>query len=159
MGVTRESYQGAESVLTGLKDFQVQTARYAFRRLFTDPDPTTRFLVADEVGLGKTLVARGLIAQTIDHLRASGDKRIDIIYICSNSAIARQNVRRIDVTQDGTLDDPGADRLTMLPTQLESLGTKGINLIPITPGTSFDLGRNLGRFEERALLFSLLQSA
>lgn len=157
--MTAEKYRGAKSVLTGLKDFQVHTARYAFRRLFTDPEPTTRFLVADEVGLGKTLVARGLIAQAIDHLRAAGDRRIDIIYICSNSAIARQNVRRIDVTQDGTLDDPGADRLTMLPTQLNRLGSEGINLIPITPGTSFDLGRNLGRFEERALLFSLLRSA
>lgn len=157
--MTTEGYKGAESVLTGLKDFQVHTARYAFRRLFTDPDPTTRFLVADEVGLGKTLVARGLIAQAIDHLRASGDDRIDIIYICSNGAIARQNVRRIDVTQDGSLEDPGADRLTMLPTQLRRLGSKGINLIAITPGTSFDLGRNLGRFGERALLFALLQSA
>lgn len=158
-GVTTDQYQGAESVLAGLKDFQLRTSQYTFQRLFTDPEPTARFLVADEVGLGKTLVARGLIAQAIDHLRAEGDERIDIIYICSNGAIARQNVRRIDVTREGTLDDPGVDRLTMLPTQLGKLGTRGINLIPITPGTSFDLGRNLGRFEERALLFSLLESA
>ena len=36
----------------------------------TDADGTSRFLVADEVGLGKTLVARGLIAKTIEHLAA-----------------------------------------------------------------------------------------
>ena len=54
-------------------------------------DPTRRFLVADEVGLGKTLVARGVIAKTIDHLWETVD-RIDVVYICSNGQIARQNL-------------------------------------------------------------------
>ena len=65
------------------------------------PDRTRRFLVADEVGLGKTLVARGVIARTIDHLwnEVSRDKerRIDVIYICSNADIARQNIDRLDI--------------------------------------------------------------
>ena len=55
------------SALAGLKDFQRATVDYVFDR-FYGPDPTRRFLVADEVGLGKTLVARGVIARTIDHL-------------------------------------------------------------------------------------------
>ena len=37
--------------------------------MYEDPDLVHRFLVADEVGLGKTLVARGVIAKAIDHLR------------------------------------------------------------------------------------------
>ena len=56
------------ATLATLKDFQRRTVDYAFRRLYTDPDLTRRFLIADEVGLGKTLVARGLIAKAIDHL-------------------------------------------------------------------------------------------
>ena len=50
--------------LTGLKDFQKKTVEYVFKRLYGD-DPTSRFLIADEVGLGKTLVARGIIAKTL----------------------------------------------------------------------------------------------
>lgn len=86
----------ADSELSGLRDFQQDTAKYVFARMFGDgDDATSRFLVADEVGLGKTLVARGVIAQVIDHLKATGDKRIDIVYLASNGAIAAQNVRKL----------------------------------------------------------------
>ena len=66
----------------------------SFARLYTDDDCTRRFLVADEVGLGKTLVARGVIAKAIDHLWETVP-RIDIIYICSNSNIASQNITKL----------------------------------------------------------------
>lgn len=52
----------AAAGLVGLKDFQRRTVEYAFRRLYQDADSTHR-LVADEVGLGKTMVARGVIAK------------------------------------------------------------------------------------------------
>ena len=52
-----------DDILEPLKPFQRRTVDHAFRRLFTDDDRTSRFLVADEVGLGKTLVARGIIAK------------------------------------------------------------------------------------------------
>jgi hypothetical protein len=70
-----------ETVLSPLKPFQRKTVDHAFHRLFLAEDSTDRFLVADEVGLGKTLVARGVIARAIDHLWETVD-RIDIIYIC-----------------------------------------------------------------------------
>jgi hypothetical protein len=78
-------------VMSGLKEFQRATVEYAFERLYTDPEPVNRFFMADEVGLGKTLVPRGVIAKTIDHLRASGVKRIDVLYICSNADIATEH--------------------------------------------------------------------
>ena len=56
-----------DQVLGHLKDFQRDSAAYAFRRLYRDPDTTHRFLIADEAGLGKTLVASGIVAMTIDH--------------------------------------------------------------------------------------------
>ena len=53
-----------------------------------------RWLLADEVGLGKTLIARGIIAKAIDHLWESTE-RIDIVYICSSVAIAGQNLKKL----------------------------------------------------------------
>ncbi len=142
------------SVLAGLKDFQRWTVATAYERLWGDHDPVTRFLVADEVGLGKTLVAKGVVARTIDHLWDS-DERIDIVYICSNRQIAEQNLRRL---HEGSLPEiPHADRLTMLPTVLYEMGRRKINIISFTPGTSFHLGNSGGKVGERALLLTLLE--
>ena len=86
----------ADEHLALLKPFQKATVEYVFRRLFTDPSPTDQFLVADEVGLGKTMVARGVIAKTIEQLQGKVD-RVDIVYICSNQAIAEQNIKSLNV--------------------------------------------------------------
>ena len=149
----------AEAVLADLKDFQRRTARWAFKRMFDEADPAIRFLVADEVGLGKTHVAKGVIAQVIDHLRRTGDKRHDIVYVCSNAAIARQNIRKL--VPKGIEPIEGADRLTMLPLAELDDGdgaTTGINLLPITPGTSLHFGRSTGTFRERCLAYTFLRA-
>lgn len=143
------------TVLGGLKDFQRDTVKYVFRRLYLDEDATRRFLVADEVGLGKTLVARGLVAKTVKHLWEKVD-RIDVVYICSNADIARQNINRLKLPgqQDFTL----SSRITMLPVELRNLHDR-LNFISFTPQTSFDLRSNLGKVEERILLYWLLHRA
>ena len=145
-----------ETVLDGLKDFQRDTVEYAFERLYTAPDSTRRFLVADEVGLGKTLVARGLIAKAIDHLW-DGDHRvaqIDVVYICSNAQIARQNVRRLQI---GSGRFVRAGRLGLLPQEIHDLKANRVNYLALTPGTSFDLRSSMGTAEERVVLYHLLQ--
>ncbi len=83
--------------------FQRTTVDHVTRR-FYDPRPTPRrFLVADETGLGKSLVARGVIARTIEHLQDRADvDRIDVVYVCSNADIAEQNLKRLDVIKAGT---------------------------------------------------------
>jgi Helicase conserved C-terminal domain len=144
-----------EQVLDSLKDFQRDSAAYAFRRLYEDRDTSHRFLVADEVGLGKTLVARGIIAMTIDHLWETTD-RIDVLYICSNSDIARQNLRRLNVLGQ---EIAPPDRITMLPRHVKVLQGNKVNLIPLTPGTSFSLRSSEGRWEERVLLYWMLRQA
>lgn len=140
-------------ILAGLKDFQRDTVEYVFRRLYLDADASDRFLVADEVGLGKTLIARGLIAKAIEHLWDKV-KRIDIVYICSNAEIARQNIQRLNIT--GAEDFSLASRITLLPLQLHNLQANRINFVSFTPGTSFDLKSSLGTVEERATLYWLL---
>ncbi|MCY4176469.1 MAG: helicase-related protein [Acidimicrobiaceae bacterium] len=150
-----------EAVLADLKDFQRRTARWAFERMFAEKDPAVRFLVADEVGLGKTHVAKGVIAQVIEHLGRSGDKRHDIVYICSNAAIASQNIRKLVPSGITPLTNFSADRLTMLPLKVLNEGDEsraGINVIAITPGTSLNFGRRTGAFTERALAYTFLRA-
>ena len=144
------------AVLDALKGFQRDTVEYAFERLYTASDSSRRFLVADEVGLGKTLVARGVIAKAIDHLW-EGDHRvdqIDIVYICSNAQIARQNVRRLQI---GSGRFVRAGRLGLLPRELHDLKANRVNYLALTPGTSFDLRSSMGTAEERVVLYHLLQ--
>ena len=70
--------------------------------------------------MGKTLVARSVIAGAIERLQHDDTvDRIDIIYICSNADIARQNIAKLDVRGDGT--KPLSTRITMLATQLRDL--------------------------------------
>ena len=136
-GVSKVPLLDPGPVMAGLKDFQRRTVDYVFRRMYEDDPPARRFLVADEVGLGKTLVARGLIARAIRHLQIIGTDRIDIVYICSNADIARQNINRLNVTEHQEFNLP--TRITLLPLQLHALKSHGINFVSFTPGTTFDL--------------------
>ncbi len=147
----------AEAALAPLKAFQRRTVDYVFERLYGDQEPVRQFLVADEVGLGKTMVARGVIARTIEKLWDSTD-RIDILYICSNQAIAAQNINRLNVLGRRELALP--TRMTLIPLQVrgsQGLEANKVNFISLTPGTTFDLRSTTGVTQERALLLRMLQ--
>ncbi|MPY12098.1 helicase-related protein [Arthrobacter bussei] len=139
-----------EAMLSGLKPFQRRTVDHAFGRLWLAEDRVDRFLVADEVGLGKTLVAKGVAARVIDHLWDTG-KPLTIVYICSNSQIARQNLQRLRDLTGGEKQD-NADRLTLLPKTIGRMDRQRLNVISFTPGTSFRLGAATGKAPERVLL-------
>lgn len=150
------------AALAPLKPFQRRTVDHAFDRLFVAKDSTARFLVADEVGLGKTLVARGIIARAIDHLWDEVE-RIDIVYICSNGSIARANLPKLAIEAADERSFALATRLTMLATELAPrdgapglVGSK-LNFVSFTPGTSFEMGRSGGQARERLVLFHLLE--
>lgn len=132
------------------------TVDYVFSRFYTDPDRAHRFLLADEVGLGKTLVAKGVVAKTIDYLWDKRD-RIDIVYICSSGDIARQNVDRLNIT--GRPDWALASRATLLPSQIRDIQKRKVNFIAFTPGTTFQLSSSAGRADERVLLYCMLEEA
>lgn len=145
----------AEAVLGDLRQFQRATADWVYERMFDENDPAHRFLVADEVGLGKTHVAKGVVAKVIEHLGAVGDRRHDIVYVCSNAAIARQNLRKLVPRGIEPIDN--VERLTMLPTA--DLNASGVNLLAITPGTSLQFGHSTGKMSERALAYTFLREA
>ena len=152
-----------DAILEPLTPFQRRTVEHAFRRLFLAEDSTARFLVADEVGLGKTLVARGVIARTIDHLWEDVG-RIDVVYICSNGSIARSNLPKLQIGEAEQRSFALATRLTMLATKFASedgrSGLDGVklNFVSFTPGTSFNMGHSAGQQHEREVLFQLLSS-
>lgn len=160
--MTQPEAFNAAPVLRGLTGFQRNTVEHVIDR-FYGTDPTDRFLVADETGLGKTIVARGVIARTIEELQhTDAVDRIDIVYVCSNLDLAHQNLRKLNVT--GDVHHGIASRLTLmakhsLKFSLPGTGrfTKPINLVSFTPGTSFSKGWSSGTAEERAMIFLLLE--
>jgi len=164
----------AETVLQGLAPFQRDTVEHVCDRFYRQG--ARRFLVADETGLGKSLVARGIIARAVEAIEQDDSvDRIDVVYVCSNSDIARQNIARLDVTGQPHL--PFTSRLTLLATAAARLRSgsapvpaapaapvasrkrKPVNLVSFTPGTSFTRGWQTGTAPERALLFLLLEDA
>lgn len=152
----------AALVLKGLTGFQRNTVEHVVDR-FYGADPRDRFLVADETGLGKTIVARGVIARTIEELQHNDAvDSIDIVYVCSNLDLAHQNLRKLNVT--GDVHHGIASRLTLLAKHMSRFTPQGagrlikpVNLVSFTPGTSFSKGWRSGTAEERAMIFLLLE--
>lgn len=70
-------------------------------------------LVADEVGMGKTLIARGAIVKTARLRIEEKDDLFKVIYICSNQNIANQNIRKLDVTGKNAIGSVSDTRLSM----------------------------------------------
>ena len=151
----------AEAILSELKSFQRDAVDHVIDRFYESADASRRFLVADETGLGKSVVARGVIARVIDQLENDDTvDRIDVVYICSNADLAQQNLQRLNVTGNPHL--AFTSRLSLLALESRRLsGTaidgKVVNLVSFTPGTSFNNGSwRTGSKEERALLHVIL---
>lgn len=150
----------ADSVMQELTDFQRRSVDHVVSQLYDHQ--SNRFLVADETGLGKSMVARGVIARAIERLQDDASvKRVDIVYVCANSDLAQQNIGRLNVTDDEQI--AFSSRLTLLgkhSSQLKERAArrgKPVNLVSFTPGTSFDMGHSTGQAQERAMLYLALQ--
>lgn len=154
----------ADDIVERLKPFQRDAVEHVVERFYgsSGPSRSGRFLVADETGLGKSIVARGVVARTIQQLQDDETvDRIDVIYICSNQDLARQNLQRLNVTGDPHISM--ATRLTLLARESKQLngppqvGRKRVNLVSFTPDTSFRTGGwRMGAAPERALLTVIL---
>jgi len=146
-------------IMDGLKDFQRATVQRCIE-LFVGGQ--RRVLVADEVGLGKTLIAKGIVAKLAGRSKKKGRKLFKVLYICSNTAIAKQNIRKLKIHENVTVDGVTDTRLSMqhlkIYEQENDLNVLGgfVQLIPLTPGTSFKITRGAGDARERALIYAIL---
>ncbi|MGE7661314.1 DEAD/DEAH box helicase [Peribacillus sp. NPDC097197] len=153
--------QKEQEILSGLKDFQQATVERVYH-LFTHD--YARVLVADEVGLGKTMIARGVIAKMARYHRyALNDDLFKVVYVCSNQSIAGQNLAKLKIDQQVLLDGLSDTRLSMQHLKIfenkfnPEMKDHYIQLIPLTPSTSFDMTGGCGSVLERALMFAILK--
>ena len=137
------------------KPFQQATVDAA-ARAYSDPEGSRRFLVADEVGLGKTVVARGVVEELSRQRRP-----LRVFYVCSNLAIGAQNLRRLVSflpDEETGLATARVDRPSLMPTR-EPPSHGRVQVYSLTPGTALPSRRGRageGRFEERAFGVALI---
>ncbi|WP_249599552.1 helicase-related protein [Peribacillus frigoritolerans] len=157
---TSEFMSKVNHVLNSLKDFQITTVERVFNVMTCSKIKQNRVLVADEVGLGKTLIARGVIAKLSDYFFQQGKKSLNVVYICSNQSIANQNLKKLHIFKNDNIEKTTESRLTMLPIKSfkqEHVEDFYLNFIPLTPNTSFYLTDGGGMARERVVLYLLLK--
>ncbi|MEQ1897459.1 MAG: hypothetical protein ABL971_08755 [Vicinamibacterales bacterium] len=130
-----------------MADFQEAAATLICDRLLDRKGPR-RFLLADEVGLGKTIVARGVLEEWQRRRRG---RDFIVVYLSSNAEIARQNRTKL-IRSIG--EDAGEVKTLSRVTQLalEGAGRSRFTLYTFTPGTSLSRGTGL-KWERQLLLF------
>jgi hypothetical protein len=149
-----------EKALDGLKDFQRASVDALYSQLYGHGRPS--MLLADEVGLGKTVVAKGLIARILKQRMAEGRRTpFRVTYICSNQVIARENLRKLDLFPDGKASQGTVSRLAYLAlASSESAGGDGsgklLALNTLTPATSLQLATGAGNRSERLIAYAAL---
>lgn len=147
-----------KETLAGLKDFQLKTVEYVYEQLYKKG--RNKMLVADEVGLGKTIVAKGLIAKAFKRFKPDRKKPVfNVIYICSNQALAKQNLSKLNFTANSEAVDYSEDddRVTGLAYESQNEDDEfPFRIKAFTPATSFDDKTTAGKADERILLYRLL---
>ena len=108
--VSNKLYDIEKNIMSGLKDFQKATVN-RIDHLFRSGQ--RRVLVSDEVGLGKTLIARGTVAKLAVMQKETGDNLVKVVYICSNAAIAEQNLNKLRITSELRTESMNSSRLSM----------------------------------------------
>ncbi|NLB18659.1 MAG: DEAD/DEAH box helicase family protein, partial [Syntrophomonadaceae bacterium] len=111
----------------------------------------------------KTLIAKGVIAKTaLYHQHYLNDELFKVVYVCSNQSIAAQNLRKLKINDSDRVDNVSDTRLSMQHLRIfEDERTAKecknyIQLIPLTPSTSFNITSGGGSVRERALIFAVL---
>lgn len=149
-----------QRIMDGLKDFQRATVE---RIDWLYQHGQSRVLVSDEVGLGKTLIARGTVAKVARRQREQKEKLVKVVYICSNAAIAGQNLSKLRISRELRTENTNFSRLSMQHLNIfrqendRTLLGQSIQLIPLTPETSFRMTSGPGIVEERALMYAILR--
>lgn len=120
-----------------------------------------KVLVADEVGLGKTIIAQGVIKKMSEYFYSNPNnknKPFRVIYICSNQIIARQNIKKLDLDKTYKSEDTrlSFQSLKLHEAEISKQYDGKIQVIPLTPHTSF-ITKSQGLKEERAYIHAVLK--
>ena len=141
-----------------LKDFQKAASRRIVELFCREGQH--RVLLADEVGLGKTIIASDVIQTMAQRHRAQGNSTcFKVVYICSNINIAAQNCRKLGIPEEDCLQ-VSESRLSMQHLRMHQMtGSQQSDrlLIPMTPATSFSMTGGCGTQRERALMYAVLR--
>lgn len=154
-----------DKTLATLKDFQIETVKSVIASF--KAGGSQRVLVADEVGLGKTIVAKGVIAELLKERLSNqppGKKiaPLRVTYICSNLTLADENRKKLavfhGVDQDKYVLQPSYGRLlhTAVIDDLDDGAGKILEVCSLTPSTSFSMTRGHGDWRERMIVFAAL---
>lgn len=153
-----------DDVMSSLKDFQQKTVDHIIEMYCNG---VSRFLVSDEVGLGKTMIAKGVLSRLANKYAKEGKKDFKAVYFCSNENIIKQNLGKLcfcDEMKPKKAVNTSDLRITMqslmIYDQLKSmtLGDFQIHLIPLTPGTSVKIASSTGTKTERKLMYQVVKS-
>lgn len=150
-----------DEAIKGLKDFQTASVDAIYHGLYEEGRP--RMLLADEVGLGKTVVARGMIARLVKERIAAGKRSpLKVTYICSNQVIAGENLRKLNPFPKKVGMKAPISRIAYLayepPTPSAKVQQNLLELNTLTPATSFEAGHGAGnQWERRAIYATLCQ--
>ena len=135
------------------KDFQEATAN---RIVDLFQKGHKRVLVADEVGLGKTIVAKSVVEKMGKWYEEIGTSDYVVVYICSNAGIADQNCSKLGIAKENRVSI-SEGRLSMQHLMLaETESRANVRLIPMTPATSFQIRSGAGTAHERALAYLIM---
>lgn len=86
-----------------------------------------------------------------------------MVYVCSNASIAEQNLNKLRITCELKTESTKASRLSMQHLNIfnqendAELLNRYIQLIPLTPDTSFRMTSGAGTVSERALMYAILK--
>ncbi len=159
-----EAQTQLNKTLASLKDFQLATVDAVLRSYKNTG--SHRILVADEVGLGKTIVAKGVIAELLKEklLQENYQNKplLRVTYICSNLTLANENRKKLSVfngdAQKRYVQEPSYSRLLEIAVvdQQPDEDNKILEVCSLTPSTSFTLTRGHGNWYERLIIYFAL---
>ena len=140
------------------KDFQQATAE---RIIQIFKSGQKRVLLSDEVGLGKTIMARTVVemAKSLPGVETDGIYRV--VYVCSNQNIIQQNTRNLGIPKEDIMQMQDSrlsmQHLILQERKIQQESKQGTDLpqqlIPLTPSTSFSITSGAGNGAERALIY------
>ena len=149
--------------MSNTKDFQEATAQ---RIIEIFKSERKRVLLSDEVGLGKTVMAKRVVELAKNLPGIADDKIYRVVYVCSNQNIIHQNTKNLGISpkdimsiQDSRLS---MQHLILQERKVRQEAESGCELpqqlIPLTPLTSFSISMGAGSMSERALIFVILRN-